>query len=178
MCAENNDRAELVKAIARTQGQSLTSYIYNVLTTYMVNYLPIGEVMSHADIHNDVYDRFETVARTLDTVNPDILNIDMMDFILGRAMTGYTSDPEASVCSSIYEDCQMEIEDFYIELYGFRFMDEMKTAILDDLEEVVTIISYTVKELESRYLKYSDQDGMTSNVLFGLKNDCIVIVVD
>lgn len=178
MCAEDRDKADLVKAIAKIQGESLSSYFYNVLTTYMVNYQPIGEVMSQADIHNQVYDRFETIAKSLDTVYPDILNIDRIEAILGNAMTGHTSDPTASVCSSIYDDCQKELEEYYSELYGVRFMEEQRAAILDDLEEVVTTLSYTVKELESRYLKYNDQEGMTSNVLFGFKNDRIVIAVD
>lgn len=178
MCAEDSDKADLVKAIAKIQGESLSSYFYNVLTTYMVNYQPIGEVMSQADIHNQVYDRFETIAKSLDTVYPDILNIDRIEAILGNAVTGHTSDPTASVCSSIYDDCQRELEDYYSELYGVRFMDEQRAAILDDLEEVVTTLSYTVKELESRYLKYNDQEGLTSNVLFGFKNDRIVIAVD
>lgn len=178
MCAEDSDKADLVKAIAKIQGESLSSYFYNVLTTYMVNYQPIGEVMSQADIHNQVYDRFETIAKSLDTVYPDILNIDRIETILGNAMTGHTSDPTASVCSSIYDDCQRELEEYYSELYGVRFMEEQRAAILDDLEEVVTTLSYTVKELESRYLKYNDQEGLTSNVLFGFKNDRIVIAVD
>ena len=177
-CAENRDKAELVKAIAKIQGESLSSYIYNVLTTYMVNYIPICEVMSQTDIHNQVYDRFGGIASGLDMVSPDILNVDRLDAILGSTMTGRTSDPAASVCSSIYDDCQKELEDYYTELYGVRFMDEQRDAILDDLEEVVTTICHTVKELESRYLRYNDQEGMTSNVLFGLKNDRIVIVVD
>ena len=178
MCAEDRDKADLVKAIARIQGESLSSYFYNVLTTYMVNYQPIGEVMSRADIHNQVYDRFETIAKSLDTVYPDILNIDRIEAILGNAMTDHTSDPTASVCSSIYDDCQKELEEYYSELYGVRFMEEQRAAIFDDLEEVVTTLSYTVKELESRYLKYNDQEGLTSNVLFGFKNDRIVIAVD
>lgn len=178
MCAESRDKADLVKSIAKIQGESLSSYIYNVMTTYMVNYLPIGEVMSQSDIHNLVYDKFEGVAKTLDMVNPDILNIDRLDAILGNTMSGHTSDPTASICSSIYDDCQKELEDYYAELYGTKFMDEQREAILDDLEEVVTTISHTVKELESRYLKYNEQEGMTSNVLFGYKNERIVIVVD
>lgn len=178
MYAENRDKADLVKSIAKIQGESLSSYIYNVMTTYMVNYLPIGEVMSQSDIHNLVYDKFEGVAKTLDMVNPDILNIDRLDTILGNTMSGHTSDPTASICGSIYEDCQRELEDYYAELYGTKFMDEQREAILDDLEEVVTTISHTVKELESRYLKYNEQEGMTSNVLFGYKNERIVIVVD
>lgn len=178
MCAESRDKADLVKSIAKIQGESLSSYIYNVMTTYMVNYLPIGEVMSQAGIHNLIYDKFEEVAKTLDMVNPDILNIDRLDAILGNTMSGHTSDPTASVCGSIYDDCQKELEDYYSELYGTKFMDEQREAILDDLEEVVTTISHTVKELESRYLKYNEQEGMTSNVLFGYKNERIVIVVD
>lgn len=178
MCAEDSDKADLVKAIAKIQGESLTSYFYNFLTTYMVNYQPIGEVIPELNIHNQVYDRFETIAKSLDTVYPDILNIDRIEAILGNAMTGHTSDPTASVCSSIYDDCQKEIEEYYSELYGVRFMEEQRAAILDDLEEVVTILSHTVKELESRYLKYNDQEGLTSNVLFGFKNDRIVIAVD
>ena len=178
MCAETRDKADLVKSIAKIQGESLSSYIYNVMTTYMVNYLPIGEVMSQSDIHNLVYDKFEGVAKTLDMVNPDILNIDRLDTILGNTMSGHTSDPTASICGSIYDDCQKELEDYYAELYGTKFMDEQREAILDDLEEVVTTISHTVKELESRYLKYNEQEGMTSNVLFGYKNERIVIVVD
>ena len=178
MCAESRDKADLVKSIAKIQGESLSSYIYNVMTTYMVNYLPIGEVMSRSDIHNLVYDKFEEVAKTLDMVNPDILNIDRLDAVLGNTMSGHTSDPMASICSSIYDDCHKELEDYYAELYGTKFMDEQREAILDDLEEVVTTISHTVKELESRYLKYNEQEGITSNVLFGYKNERIVIVVD
>lgn len=172
MSAENLEQAQLIKDMIKTQGESLASYIYSLMTTYMVNYLPIYETMDNVRAHNEVYNRFEAVAGKLDMVNQDVLSVNHVEAILGDPVSPYTID------STIYDDCIKQLEDYYTELYGNHFVSDNMEFIVDNLEEVVSTLSYTVKELEARYLRHNDHDNDNSHVLFGLKDNKVVILVD
>lgn len=178
MSTDSDLNRDLFKSIIKSHGQSLTTYIYNIMTTYLVNYTPISEYFLGSLEHNNIYDRFEPIISNVDMCHSDVLLVDHIDAVISNAIANQNNDIHSSVCSSIYEDFYHELEDHYTETYGSRFLMDHHAAMLEDLERVVENICFAVKEIESRYLNYSDETAKSSNVLFGLKEDKLIIVVD
>lgn len=173
MSTESSEHRTLLQDLNHSSGTPMTGYMYNVLSMYLLNYVPLNDTMLSVCQHNEIYTAFSGVASLLDNCTMDIMTVDHIESIMGSGLVDYYG----GFCATMYEDLYQSLQDYYVTLYGSRFISEHHESLSEDLERVADLTRFVAKEIESRYLCYRE-DEKISHVLFGMKQGRLVIVVE
>lgn len=172
MSTESSEHLELLKGLIPSTGASMCGYMYNVLSLYLLNYVPLNDATLSIYEHNTIYEQFKDAAGWLDQCDSEIKTVNHIESMLGSGSVDYYG----SFCSSMYEDLFQALSDHYVTVYGSRFVNDHHESLSEDLERVAELTKYVAKEIESRYLSYQDVES-NSNVLFGMKDSKLVVLV-
>jgi hypothetical protein len=171
--SETRELQTLLKDLLPVIGCTATEYMYNILSMYLMHYTPINDTSLNIEQHNRVYNRFEEAAKLLDHCDGDIRSVNHVEALLGSGSV----ETYGNFNSTIYDDLYQYLSDHHVQLYGNRGVERMQDEMVEQLDAVVELTMYTAKEIESRYLSFHE-DERNSNVLFGLKNNQLMVFVD
>lgn len=170
---ESDETQMMFTEVLRQLQCSFVEYMYNVLSGYMMHYVSLGETDMTFDKHNRIMDRFEKVAEYLNQCDFDVRMINHFESLMNSgAVESY-----GNFNTNIYDDVHQTVKDYHMEVYGTRHIDRMNDQIIEESNSVAELIMFLAKQIESRFLRYTDED-ITSKVLFGIKDNKLMIFVD
>lgn len=170
--SETDDHCELFMGLMRESGCTASIYMYNILSMYMTNYIPLPDAPLSTLEHNQIYSEFERSVQGLDMCTIDVLSVSHIDNVHSSMQTGLNN----GFCSSMYDDAYRCLADYYGRLHGENFIAEHFSDLNDDLERLIEMTCYTAKEIEACYLDYRSENNQ-SYVLFGMKENHLVVLV-
>jgi argonaute-like protein implicated in RNA metabolism and viral defense len=173
MSTQDVQSQKLLTDLVRMMQCDITEYMYNVLSCYLLHYIPLGDMDMRFEKHNQIFERFEQVGRVLSQVDYDVRSVNHLESIMNSgAVEAYGNfDPDMST------DVHRQLIDYHTQTEGSRFIDRMQDQICEEVDSVMEMTTYMAKEIESRYLRHTDEDR-TSNVLFGIRDRKLIVFVD
>lgn len=180
MCTDIGEHTSLFRDLCYRRGVSMAEYMCLIMSTYMTNYMPLGDHPLSVEEHNRITTLYEGVTAVLGpefSPTYEIYRLDKCDAMIGARVLDVNGSFDC-FCSSMWDDLYADLESYYDEIYGVDAILNDRIPIHADLETVIEVVRHVAREIETSYLRWREDDTPECSVLFGTYHQNLLVLVD